>query len=108
MGIIMQYIETLMLRFDKDQNGILNLDETMQAFPLFLPTIASLIDMDPVKDRKELLNIFTFMLKYGEPPNPKNALSLLRFLHWRWSKDSWKISAKRGTLVSVLANLSEY
>jgi hypothetical protein len=44
-------------------------------------------------------------LKYGEAPDPKNPISLLRYLHWRFTEKKWKIDADRGKLISILANL---
>lgn len=106
MGILLQYIETVMLRFDVDLNGAIDLREGLAALPLFENVLAEFAGMDPKKDAKDIRAIFTYMLKYGEPPDKKNILSLLRYLWWRMNEKSWKVNADRGVILQILSSLS--
>lgn len=108
IGVLFQYIEIVMLRFDADQNGVLDLNEGLTAFPVFQTIIASILNVDPVDDVKEVRALFTYMLRYGEPPNPGKPLTLLRYLNWKWSEKSWKLQADRGIILKILSSLSEH
>jgi hypothetical protein len=105
MGILLQYIETLMLRFDMNRSSRLEIAEARMASPLFEIQLGVLIKNN---NRDEMRRIFTFMLRYGEPPDRKNPLSLLRYIHWRMTERSWKVNADRGRLVNILAKLRGY
>lgn len=106
IGVLLQYIEILMIRFDVDQNGILDLQEGLSALPLFQTVIAEILGVDPVEDAKEVRALFTYMLRYGEPPNPSKPLTILRYLNWKWSEKSWKLSADRAIILKILSSLS--
>lgn len=106
IGVLLQYIEILMIRFDVDQNGLLDLQEGLTALPLFQTVIAEILGVDPVADAKEVRALFTYMLRYGEPPDPKKPISILRYLNWKWSEKSWKLSADRSIILKILSSLS--
>ena len=105
VGIFMQYIETLMFRFDHDRNLQLDISEGLEAVPLFTPQLKELVGIDSDKEVKIIL---TFMMKYGKPPNPSNPLSLLRYLHWRWTESKWKIKTDRWKIIQILSSLSDF
>lgn len=106
MGVLMQYIEVIMFSYDKDRNGLLDTKEGLAAFPLFKKVIADILGADPEEDEKDVRALFTYMLRYGEPPNPKKPLTILRFLNWKWSESKWKFEADRGIILKILSSLS--
>ncbi len=108
MGVLLQYIEVLMIRFDVDQNGYLDLQEGLTALPLFQVVIAGIMGVDPVADAKEVRALFTYMLRYGEAPNPAKPLTILRYLNWKWSEKSWKLTADRSIILKILSSLSAH
>lgn len=101
--VLMQFIETVMFRFDLDMSGQLNLEEALGALPLFESRLADLSGFD---DPEEIKTLFTFLLKYGEAPDMKNPISILRYLHWKFNKKKWKLDADRGTLVKILSSIA--
>jgi hypothetical protein len=106
IGILNQYIEVIMRRFDIDRNGVLDTKEGLAAFPLFQNVIAKILDADPKEDEKDVRALFTYMLRYGEPPDPGNPITLIRFLNWKWSESKWKFEADRGIILKILSSLS--
>lgn len=107
MGILMQYIEVIMQRYDVNQDGFLATSEGLAAFPLFKKVIADILGADPEEDEKDVRALFTYMLRYGSPPSPSDPISLIRFLNWKWSESKWKFSADRGVILKILSSLAE-
>lgn len=103
MFVLMQFIETIMFIYDQDLSGELNLQEALLALPLFEARLADLSGFD---DPEEIRTLFTFLLKYGEPPDMKNPISILRYLHWKFNKKKWKLETNRGTIVKILSSIS--
>lgn len=106
IGIFMQYIETLMFRFDIDRNLKFDLNEGLAAVPLFTPQLKELVD--GLDSDKETRVIITFMMKYGNPPDITNPLSILRYLHWRWSEKKWKLNTDREKIIQILSSLTDF
>jgi hypothetical protein len=106
MGVLLEYIETVMLRFDADLNGRLDLQEGLSALPLFQATLAEFMDVNPKKKAKDIRAVFTYMLHYGKIPDKKDPVSIVKFLLWKWNEKSWKVDADRGVLLQILASLS--
>src|SRR5690606_21002057 len=89
--ILLQYMETVMLRFDEDRSGDLGIIETLKAFNHFKGALGSALDMSDEQmeaQHEELEAIFSYMMKYGETPF-QSQLSSLRYLSWKWDRDSW-------------------
>lgn len=106
MGILFQYIETVLYKFDSDGSGSLDITEGLISFELFKPTIAQLLGLDPEWDEDEIRVIFTYMLRYGGPPDFSDPIALLRFLNWRWTEKKWQVDAHRGTFLQILSSLA--
>ncbi len=104
--IMLQYIETLMIRFDTDHDGTLGPIETLNMLKLFGPTIASLLNINPNNNQAELEDVFTYIMRYKQLPNPSDPVSQLRFENWRLQRGNWSFSIDRGGLIQILAFLS--
>jgi hypothetical protein len=106
---IMEYVETFLERFDTDHSETINLQEALNAFPVFGPTLTHLLAGLPAE---QSFALFTFMLKYGDTPFTMFGGPVL-FNQWRWKQDDqanppvlWKFEADRNALMGILAALS--
>jgi hypothetical protein len=107
--VLLQYIEVIMLRYDTNGSGALDLFEALKALELFKYTIGDFLSLNPDKpqDMLELEILFTYMLKHGDFPNPNDPLAQLKLSNWRWQKGKWEIAANRGILFQILATISQ-
>lgn len=91
---ILHYAESIFARHDKDRDDILDDDELDGAFPIMAPFIKKMGNgkADGPKMQKA---IYAYLLKYGEPPQPKlmDGLKLLkqRFFGGKKSADRLKV-----------------
>lgn len=99
---IVHYMESIFFRFDLNHDGVMELDEVMNAYPVFKLKIAEAAELDPIEDNKRLEAIFTYVVKYGKPPK-KGFLGSAHFLWWSMRRPFWKIEAERDSLYKVLA-----
>jgi hypothetical protein len=107
MFVFLQYVEGLLLRFDQNQNGSIDLQESLVAFEQFKVVLGGLVGFDPVANREDLLALFTYLLKYGVVPGrgEPHPLEQLRFLHWKWLFPDWDLDTRRNNVFVVLAAL---
>ena len=104
--ILLQYIETLMLRFDTDHDGIISPVEAIKMLKLFGPTIANALHLDPNQNQQQIEDMFTYILRYKELPNPNDPVAQLRFENWRLQRGHWEFGIDRGGLLTIIAYLS--
>lgn len=104
--VVLQYVESVMMRFDADKNDLLDLNEAIQALTVFENIIAQLTGIDPVLNKDEIQSLFTYMLNYGELPLPKDPLAQMRYFNWKLKKADWNLSAGRGRLIQIISALS--
>ncbi|MCB0351271.1 MAG: hypothetical protein KDD38_08820, partial [Bdellovibrionales bacterium] len=103
--VMLQYIEVIMLRFDEDRSGDLNIKEALKAFKHFKNVIGDMLGLDSRTESEEIEALFTYMLKYGDAPSLDDPLARMRFQNWKWQKKKWRLSAHRGTFLQILATL---
>lgn len=103
--VMLQYIEVIMLRFDEDSSGDLDIKEALKAFKHFKNVIGGLLGLDLQTESDDIEAMFTYMLKYGETPDVNDPLARMRFQNWKWQKDKWRLTAHRGTFLQILATL---
>lgn len=101
--IFLQYIEITLLHFDKDESGVIDLDEGLESLPHFSMTVANLLKLDMDEDAEYIRSLFTYLLRYKETPSGSDPLSDLKFLHWRWHPDSWQFTVSRSSLLQILS-----
>lgn len=101
--MLTQFIETIMMRYDQDNNKTLDINEGLSAVPLFQLEISKISGID---DPEELKVLFTYLLRYGEAPDLKNPISLIRYLFWRLNKNKWKLETDRGNIVKILSSFN--
>lgn len=107
---VVQYIEMLFARFDKNRDGYITTSEALKAFPLFKGLLLEFAQ-DQIKSgsitEDDLPAIFCFMLHYGKPP--ETVKEKLVFW-WSWkgkSPDKWDVSAGRGALAQILGYVAD-
>lgn len=100
---LIQYIETVMIRFDSGRNGILEREEALNAFPLFREILKTVAKND--SDRI-LKGAFAYILVYGHAP--ETAAEKTQFiLSWVRQESSWPIMADRKKLADVLGYIAD-
>lgn len=97
-GVILHYIDTVFIRFDRDRDGRLNTREADRAFPVFEQKLKEVTPFkdDTPSDRKNRREVFRYMLSKGKPPGT------FRWIWWRYFNSS-DFNSDRGRLMSVFA-----
>lgn len=116
--MILHYVETLFMNFDKDHDSFIDQDEASKAFPTFARVLGEMAKMEPSKPT--LKSVFFWVLTHGAPPVDDNMgwwrgfWSSLGFLDydarvretvWGWGRPV-KFKASRLDLFKVFATLS--
>lgn len=101
---VIQYIEMLYARFDKNKDNYLSTDEAIKAFPAFKGILLELAK-GQVKE-EQLLDLFTYILRYGKPP--ETLTEKLRFVFkWRGKPENWDVWADRLQLSEILGYIAD-
>lgn len=106
---VMQYIEMVFARFDKNKDGFISTGESLNAFPAFKGILLELAKDQIAKGtlkESDLLDLFTYILRYGKPP--ETIKEKLRFvLKWRGKRDNWDVWADRVQLSEILGYIAD-
>lgn len=106
---VIQYIEMIFLRFDKDRNGIIDTAESLQAFPSFRGIMMELAAenlADGSLEEKDLDSLFTYILRNGKPP--ESLWEKWRFASsWRGKPENWDVAAGRSMLAKILGYIAD-
>ncbi len=93
---VVQYLEILFAKYDKDRDGLLTKDEAMLAYPVFKSTIKEMLKVIPNGSKitdAQLPGVFIYLLKYGRPP--KGLGETLKFLGFINDEKQWIIQSNR-------------
>jgi hypothetical protein len=101
---VLQYIEMLFLRYDKNQDGFFNTEEALAAYPVFKGIIK---ELGGVSKERDVRAVFTYMMRYGKAPNRANPKDILRYLNWRSNESQWDIWASRATIGEILGYIAD-
>lgn len=106
---VIQYVEMIYNRFDKNKDGIISTPDAMRAFPAFKGLMMDLAKKD-IEDgtisRADLDDVFTFILRYGHPPTSIGE-KLNFVLRWKNKPDNWDVWADRVQLASILGYIAD-
>lgn len=106
---VIQYIEMIYARFDKNKDGFISTTESMAAFPAFRGILFELAKDQIAKGslkEKDLLDIFTYILRYGKPPETlKEKIGFA--LKWRGKQKNWDVWANRTQLSQILGYIAD-
>lgn len=106
---VIQYIEMTFAQFDKDKNDRINLREAKDAFGTFKGVLKELA-ADQLRDgdiaEKDLWDLFTFILKFGKPPESLTEKIRFQFF-WKDKPEKWDIWADRTQLAKILGYIAD-
>lgn len=95
---IVQYIESVMQKYDINDSGLLNTYEALNAYPVFKNILFEVSGQD---SDKRLKGLFTWLLKYSKPP--ETWTDKAKYLLWcEKDPENWDVNASRATLASIL------
>lgn len=100
---VMQYIETMMQRFDRNHDGVLNNPESMSAFPIFKPILST---VSGYSDDKTLRGLLGWFMVKGKPPETI-AEKAYFYVFFRNSENNWDINTTQGRLASILGFIGD-
>lgn len=100
--MIFQYIEAIFTRFDANKSGALELSEAERAFPMLKDVLA---EASGISDSNTLYALFTYLLKFGEPPESLKDKLWFQFI-WKADRRMWTISADRRQVLRIIAKLN--
>ncbi|MEN0058525.1 MAG: hypothetical protein AAGB31_06800 [Bdellovibrio sp.] len=106
---VIQYIEMMYARFDSNRDGYISTSEAVKAFPAFKGILMELAQeqlQDGSLKEGDLLDLFTYILRYGKPPETlwEKAHFALR---WRGKPSNWDVWANRGHLSQILGYIAD-
>lgn len=106
---VMQYVEMIYSRFDKDKNDYIDTDEAIKAFPAFKGIMLELA-ADQLKNKtiteEELVDVFGFILRFGHPPT--SIWEKLKYVTtWKGKPKNWDIWAGRTQLAEILGYIAD-
>jgi len=106
---VIQYIEMVFARFDRNKDGVISTSESLNAFPAFKGILMELakdqLASGSIKE-SDLLDLFTYILRYGKPP--ETLKEKLRFvLNWRGKSEKWDVWADRMQLSEILGYIAD-
>lgn len=102
---VFQYGESIFWRFDTSKDGKLNLDESLEAFPIFHDFLADAAKEDGVTSESDLKALFTYLLRYKR--TPQTILQKAEFLWWKLNKGSWKYEVSRTDVIDIIAAMKK-
>ncbi|MCM2279177.1 MAG: hypothetical protein NDJ89_13960 [Oligoflexia bacterium] len=100
---LVQYLETVFLRYDNDRSGTINLHEAFKsndaAYPVFR---SALKKASGLKEDWQLETLFSYLLAHGRIPDK------WEFGKWlaKGKLGLWKFEADRGRMIRILAELA--
>ncbi|MGZ3801046.1 MAG: hypothetical protein ACXVCR_02600 [Bdellovibrio sp.] len=105
---VIQYIEMILARFDKNKDGIISTSDAIRAYPSFKGILMDLA-AEQLKDgsikEEELLDVFTYILRYGAPPESwKDKIKFV--MSWKGKRDKWDVQADRAQLAEILGYIA--
>ena len=117
---ILQYGETLFIKFDGNSDGYIDKLEGIKAYPHFAQLLKKVarkqLEAGDIKE-SELEALFTYILKYGKIPECNKPFILLclfdrnvtNWLDWKsnYKQDSYQLKANRSQISRILGIISD-
>lgn len=106
---VIQYVEMIYSRFDKNNDGYISSSESLKAFPSFKEMLLELAKEQIANgsiEERDLLDLFTYILRYGKPP--ETTYEKLRFvLAWKGKPNKWDVWADRVMMSQILGYIAD-
>lgn len=103
--MLFQYVETFLRLYDRDENSLIRVDESLVAFERYGTTLAVLLSATGLPE-SEIQAFFTYLMRYGETPFTMWG-GQVRFNYWKWHRNEWSFQADRSRLMTILNELSK-
>lgn len=96
---VVQYIESLLQRYDANQNGLIEMEEAKVAYPILAEFLR---DNGGFRDETWNTAVLMWLLAYGKPPDGFS--EKLKFFFWAGDEAAWKknVKADRKKLSSII------
>lgn len=102
LTMTIQYVESVFVRYDTDDDGFLNLKEGERIFPLLEGLLK---DISGLKEPRAVFALFTYLMVYGHPPETTREKLHFHFL-WRTDPEKWEVmKADRLQILRIIGNL---
>ncbi|XGC79656.1 hypothetical protein ACES2L_09985 [Bdellovibrio bacteriovorus] len=106
---VLQYIESVFARYDKNKDGYIETSEGLKAYPAFKGII-----MDVAKEQldagklkaSELQPLFMYILRYGKAPDGLAEGACFRYI-WVKKPEKWNIWAGRSKMAEILGYIAD-
>lgn len=104
--VALMHAETTVLRWDVNNNNILDADEINRAYDIYGPALDGFLeDKNPIV-KKFQKQIYQYMIKYEQVPDEKDFKSIWKFIKFLLSFDK-RAPGNRKTIVSLLNVIGE-
>lgn len=107
---IIQYVEMLFARFDANKDSVISASDAIEAFPAFRGILTELTKNQSLIDPEDLLALFTYILRYGQPPENVSDF-LFKWLPWKSDREKWPtkwiLSADRYRVAQILGYIAD-
>lgn len=106
---VIQYVEMVFSRFDRNKDGFMSTAEALKAFPAFKGILKELskdqIDSGTIKE-KDLVDVFTYILRYGKPPESISQKAYF-YLAIKGLVKKWDVWADRTQMAEILGYIAD-
>jgi hypothetical protein len=106
LTVALMHIETTVLRWDANNNNIMDPDEVDRAYEIYAPALDGFMENKSPIIKKLKKQIYQYMIKYGEVPDEKDYGSVWKFVRFLLSFNK-KSNADRTTIASILVAIGE-
>jgi hypothetical protein len=104
--IVMMHAETTVLRWDKNNNNIMDPNEVDEAYTIYSPALDGFLEKQNAIIKKFKKQIYQYLIKYEQVPNEKDFASIWKFVKFLLSFNKGA-PATRKTIVSVLTVIGD-
>lgn len=104
--VAMTHVETTILRWDINNNNFMDASEVNSAYEIYSPALDGFLEDQSAIIKKFKKQIFQFLVKYEEIPDPKEFKSIWKFIKFLLKFDK-KSPASRKTIASILVAIGE-
>jgi hypothetical protein len=103
--MVIHFIETYLARFDSNGDQLINLNESLVAFPIFHPVLSIILPQHSL-DETDVEPMYTYLFKNGGPPS--GLAGDFAYLSWKNSPNSWSYNSDRLIMAGILSALMSY
>jgi len=104
--LAMSHVETTILRWDTNNNNIMDANEVMDAYSIYSPALDGFMEGKSAIIKKLKKQIYQYMIKYEQIPDEKEFKSIWKFVKFLLSFNK-KSPANRKTIASILVTIGE-